>query len=253
MPSNSAGVARGEGEQLRDVDADHAVGVAAADLGRDHRAGVVAVRAVALVAEPAHQLGPCAGDARRAPARLAGRPGEADAGERRDHEVERVGGVGAVGAGIGQRADHVEVLDDRHRPAVRRDQRQGIRLWGLDVQEVDLLPVDRGHELRVRVDARLLRAPVVPGAPVVDELADVVARNAVAPVHARQLVRPADAAEAVGEVVEVALGDVDLEGAELGAGCRRGHGKHLCSRGTKYFVPKYAKSGSSSTTLATNA
>ncbi len=51
-------VARREREDLGDVDADHVLGVEPADLRRDHRAGVVARRAVALVAEAAHQLDP---------------------------------------------------------------------------------------------------------------------------------------------------------------------------------------------------
>jgi hypothetical protein len=58
----------------------------------------------------------------------------------------------------------------------------------------------------VRVDARLLRAPVVAVQPVVDELADVVQRDAVAPIDPRELVREPGACEAIGEIVEVGLG-----------------------------------------------
>ncbi len=66
--------------------------------------------------------------------RLAGWAGEAVAGEGGDHQVEGVGRVAAVGRRVGQRADHVEELDDRARPAVGEDQRQrvlgsGERTW----------------------------------------------------------------------------------------------------------------------------
>ena len=131
------------------MNADDPVRVVAADLGGDLRAGVVSVRAVALVAEVRHQLRPGARDAAGVPARLAGRAREADARERRHHEVERVGGVAAVGARIGQRPDQVEVLEHAHRPAMRADQRQRVGLGRAHVQEVHALAVDLGDELRV--------------------------------------------------------------------------------------------------------
>lgn len=107
-----AGCAGREAEQLGDVHAGDAVGGEAPDLGRDHRAGVVADRAVLVVAEPGHQFGPGVGGALRAPPGPACRAGEAESGQGRDHDVERLGGVGAVTAWVGQRADQVEVLDD---------------------------------------------------------------------------------------------------------------------------------------------
>ena len=106
-------VTGGEGEDLVDVHADHVLGVEAALHRGDDRAGVVAVRAVAVVAEPPHQLGPRLRGALRVPARLGGRPGEAEPRKGRDDHVERVGRVPAVGARVGERTDEAEVL---HRP-----------------------------------------------------------------------------------------------------------------------------------------
>ena len=63
-----------------------------------------------------------------ASAGASARLGEGDARDRRDHEVEGVGRVAAVRPRIAQRRGHVEVLEDRHRPTVRADQRQGVRL-----------------------------------------------------------------------------------------------------------------------------
>ena len=61
--------------------------------------------------------------------------------------MEGVRWVGAVSARVGQRADDVEVLDDRAWPAVREDEREGVGLGRADVQEMDGLPVDLGREL----------------------------------------------------------------------------------------------------------
>jgi hypothetical protein len=68
------GIARWEREQLRPVYADDVLGVAASDLGRYLRAGIVAVRAVALVAEAMHEPDPGARHAPRIPAGFMCRP-----------------------------------------------------------------------------------------------------------------------------------------------------------------------------------
>ena len=197
------------------MDADDVVGVEPADLGRDQRAGVVARGAVALVAEATHQLDPRGGDPVVVPASLAGRAREAVAGHRRDDEVERVGRVAAVRPRVAERAGDVEELEDRAGPAVGHDQRQGVRLGGADVEEVDVLAVDLGRELGERVDPGLGRAPVVLVDPVVVERPDVRLLDAVVDIVAGELVGPARAAEPVLEVVEVGLRDVEGEGADL--------------------------------------
>ena len=110
------------------------------------------------------------------------------------------------------------ILDDRARPPVGEDERQGVRLGRAHVEEVDVLPVDRGRELRVLVEPRLPGAPVVAAAPVVGELLDVGARHAVAPPGAGQLVGPARARETLVEVVQHGLGDLDPERSDLGVG-----------------------------------
>ena len=92
---------------------------------RDDRAPVAALRAVARVAEPAHQLDLGLRDARGIPAALVGRPGEAVAGHRRADDVEGVAGrrrERRVAA-----ADDLLELDDRARPAVRDDERERVR------------------------------------------------------------------------------------------------------------------------------
>ena len=103
--------------------ADDMLGVDAAKLGGDDRAGVAALGAVPVVAEAVHQFGPRAGDPAGVPARAGERAGEAEAGQGRRHDVEGVGGIAAMACGVGQRADDVHELDDRAGPAVGDDQR----------------------------------------------------------------------------------------------------------------------------------
>ena len=74
--------------------------------------------------------------------------------------MKRLRGIEAVGARIAQRADDVEKLHHRTRPAVQQDQRPRGWLGRFDVQEMHRLAVDLGAELRVGVELRLLGAPV---------------------------------------------------------------------------------------------
>lgn len=62
----------------------------------DDGAPVAAVRDPARVAEPLHQLRPRACDPPGGPSGLGGLLREPEPGERRDHHVERIGGVSSV-------------------------------------------------------------------------------------------------------------------------------------------------------------
>ena len=90
--------------------------------------------------------------------------------QRGDHHMERVRRAAAVRRGIGERLDDLQLLDDRAGPAVRDDERQRVLVLRADVDEVDVEPVDLGHELRQGVQLRLAPAPVVVGRPVAREL-----------------------------------------------------------------------------------
>jgi hypothetical protein len=238
-------VARGEGKQLVDVHPDDMLGVDPSLEGGHDGAGVVAVRAIAVIAEPPHQLGPRSRGPVGVPARLAGGPGEGEAGQRRDHHIEGVGRLPTVAAGVGERRDEVEVLQEGVGPAVAEDQRRGLRLGGAEVQEVDRLPVDLGDELRVGVEPCLPGAPVVVVLPVVDQVADIADRDAVLParrdraglraagIHG-ELVGPAGPGQPVGKVVQVGLGDLDAERANLGVGHDGSFGTGGRRRGRPY-------------------
>ena len=121
-------------EQLRRGEDPHLV--------HDERPPVTALCHELVVAETLHQLDP--GEAmwtRSQPvvARLTREPVTRD---RRNDHVKRVLGLAAECGGVSQRADEVEHLDDRARPAVGDDQRQGVLVTRRDVDEVDVQTVD---------------------------------------------------------------------------------------------------------------
>ena len=133
----------------------------AADLRGDRRAPVAALGAVALVAQADHQRLPCPGDPADAPARRGRLAGEAVAGQRRADHVKGVLGAPAVCGRVGQRPDHLVELDDRSRPAVRDDEREGVAVWGPLMDEMDVEAVDLGGELVEAVQRGFACPPVV--------------------------------------------------------------------------------------------
>jgi hypothetical protein len=92
-------------------------------------APVAALRAVALVPEPRHQLRPGGSDPRDAPPSVCGLSAEPVARQRRTDHVECVLRGASVSGRIGERADHLEELDDRARPTVGHDQRHRPGMW----------------------------------------------------------------------------------------------------------------------------
>ena len=204
----------GTGEGHVQVDAAQVAGVGGAQTRADDGAPVAALRAVALVAElGGHEVVERIRDAGGAPAPLAWLAAPAEAGDGGDDDVEGVGGIAAMGGGVGEGADEVEELEDGAGPAVRQDERVGIGAVAADVPEVDIDAVDLAEELGPGVERGLLGAPVVLVAPVVAKLANVGDVSAVVPAGVGNGVVPAGAVEAIAEVVEDGVGDVDAEGS----------------------------------------
>ena len=137
------------------VDAEQPLGCLAAHHIGDECAHVAALGDIAGVAEAVHQLRPGLRDTAGVPAELGRLAREAVARQGRQHQVESVLGGATVRGRVGERADRLDQLDDRARPAVRHDQRQRVLVLGPHVDEVDLDPVDLGRELRERVELRL--------------------------------------------------------------------------------------------------
>jgi hypothetical protein len=191
------------------VDSGHVHAVESGDRTGDAGADIAAVRAVAVVAEPSHQLHPGVRGAVHGPARSAERGREGVAGQGRRDDVKRL-----ACRRIYQQREETEELGDRAREPVGEKQRLRIRPVGAHVDEVDPLAVDLRDELREPVQPLLLCPPVVLRSPVVGELAQVLERDPALPADALQLGGPPGAGKPVPKVVEVGLWDVDAEGAD---------------------------------------
>jgi hypothetical protein len=120
---------------------------------------------------------------------------------------------------VGQRPDHPDELQHRAGPAVQQQQRQRARLGRADVQEVDVLSVNGGGELRDLVEPGLVCAPVVPAAPALGQPLHHAQRHPVVSARPAHLIRPPGGGQSLGESVEVGLRDVDTERCDLR--CRR--------------------------------
>ena len=140
--------------------------------------------------------------------------GEPVARQRRDHEIERVLRACAVCRRVGERLDDLQLLDDRAGPPVRDDERQGVLMLGADMDEVNVQPVDLGHEVREGVELRLAVAPVVVGPPVAGECLHCRQRHSLRVVGDRLAIRPARRCDPATHVVHRLLRDVDPEGSD---------------------------------------
>ncbi|GHB17721.1 hypothetical protein GCM10010392_52740 [Streptomyces clavifer] len=144
------------------VDGHDPVGVVEPEVSAHVTADVPARRAEPGVAEDAHEFGPQTGDGDGVEGRPDGPVGVPVARHVRHDDVERVGGVAPVRAGVGEERDDLRVAPERIRPAVAEDERQDRpgRRDGPDVDEVDPEAAERDAEVRKPRERRLLRRPV---------------------------------------------------------------------------------------------
>ena len=195
--------------------ADDVLGELVRQLCAHVRTRVTTVRPEPLVPELGHQPNPQPRGL--SPSDTRGRRGGEDrAGKRRDHDVERVGGVAAEALGMRERLDDLREVPERPRPTVREHERHGRRSRAALVEGVHGHTVDHAAHVRPLVHRCFVRAPVVPVIPVRDELAQVRAGNAIRPVIGpRCFVGPHRGAEPLVEERQPFVGDVDairLEG-----------------------------------------
>ena len=134
--------------------------------------------------------------------------------------MERVRRVAAVRRRIGERPDDLQLLDDRAGPAVRDDERERVLVLRADVDEVDVQPVDLGQEVRQAVQLGLASAPVVVRRPVAGELLHGRQRHALRVIVDRLALGPARRVDPPAQVVELRLGEADLELVDVGAAAR---------------------------------
>ena len=189
---------------------------------RDGAAPVAPLGEITAVSEDVgHQCGEHPGHPAGAPG--TGRPaGEGEPRERRRDDVECVLGVASVAFRVRERTDDVEELHDGSRPPVRDDQRQGVRVAALLVNEVDVDPVDRRREVGKPVDAGLLFPPVEPVQPPGAQLLHVVEVGAVTPPAVVGHFVPGIVPDPPADIVEGLVRNLDSEMAGPAPARRRG-------------------------------
>ena len=113
--------------------------------------------------------------------------------------------------GIAEGIDHFPILPERPGPAVRKDQRLGMRPFAAHMDEVDRHTVDLGAGLRIRVDGAFLLAPVIAVDPVSHQLLEVGGVGAVLPAVIREVVGPARELEPRLQIVEHFIAYIDAK------------------------------------------
>ena len=183
----------GRGDRHVEVERRAVLGIERRDPGRDLRAPVAALRAVARVAErdAISSTNACAirrtsqpGRARGSENAVARAARARSRGTRR--RPDRRAASGSVSRGMTSRNSTIEP----GQPWMRSSG-SASGVLGTRVDEVDRLAVDAGAEVLELVEPRLLGAPVVLVAPVLDQLAQVGDRRSVLPARAVDLRREA--------------------------------------------------------------
>jgi len=116
-----------------------------------------------------HQPAECVGNLAQVETTLVGAKRETIAGHGRGDHGECIAGIAAGRGGMRQERNELVKFNDRTRPAVGQQQRQWRVALTLLVNEVQLDAIDRHGEVAELVERCLLAAPVVSGAPIVDE------------------------------------------------------------------------------------
>ena len=129
--------------------------------------------------------------------------------------MEGIVRVAAVCGRVRQRPDGVDHLDHGTGPTVGHDQRQRVLVRRLDVDEVELHAVDLADKLRQRVQPRLDPPEVVLAQPVTRERLQHLQLDPLRPVGDQLLARPTRRGDAFAQCLELLVGDVDVEGADV--------------------------------------
>src|SRR5260370_21035973 len=123
-----------------------------------------------------------------------------------------------MGCGIGQWIDYLQLLDDRAGPAMRDDERQRLFMFRTNVNEMNVEPIDLGHELREGIQPRLEPPEVVVGAPVAREFLHRRQLHALRRICDRLLVGPPCSGDEPAQFGDLFFGNVYSQGTESKAG-----------------------------------
>src|SRR6266478_7748164 len=127
-------------------------------------APIAALCNIVAVTQARHQHCPGASDARKTPPRFSELIRKAKSGERRNYNVKGVVGFTAVSHRVHERSDDLQELEDRARPAVSKNDRQGILVFRSNVNEMNPETVNLGAKLWKPIQCPFNPTPIVVGA-----------------------------------------------------------------------------------------
>lgn len=104
------------------------------------------------IAQSIHQHRPRTRGALVIPSRFRRFAGESVARKSRDDEMKGILRISPVRSRINELANHMSEFQDRARPAMCDQHREGIVVFGPEVQEVELHAVDGRGELRIGIE-----------------------------------------------------------------------------------------------------
>jgi hypothetical protein len=182
------------------VDPDHPIRLQQRHVRGYPGAEVAAVSSVPLVPQTLHQPVPQTGDERPVNACAPWALGEGVARQGRDHQVEPVA----------ETLDQREQFDERAGPAVGEDQRRPTVGCAMK-DEMDAHAVHVGDTVLETVEPPLLAPPVEPVGPVLEQVTKVVQVNALRPWFPRRRVRPARVSNALPQILDNRVRDLDSE------------------------------------------
>jgi hypothetical protein len=116
---------------------------------------------------------------------------------------------------IGKWLNHLVEFDDGSGPTVGDDQWESIGVRGTLMDEVDIESVDFGGELVKPIESRFPCPPVVSVGPVAGEVANVIQRDALAPVVDALCFGPPRVFQAHVQVSHVVVGNSDAEWCDV--------------------------------------
>src|SRR5260370_3097781 len=112
---------------------------------------------------------------------------------------------------IAERPNNLVHLKEGARPAMRDQQRDGARSLAFNMEKVQAEAVNGGLELRKTVQQAFLCAPVVGLAPVGHQLLEIVQVRPIVPASTGYLVRPAGPLQALLQIAETVIIDLDRQ------------------------------------------
>ena len=136
-----------------------------------------------------------------------------------------------MGGGVRERADDLHLLDDRTRPAMGYDKRKRLLVLRTNMDEVDVQPVDLGHEIRQGIQLCLDLAPVVLCRPVARELLQRRQLGTLRLIRDRLPVGPLCSVDAPAQIDNLLFWHLDVKGPDRIAFRRR---VRFCGEHSRY-------------------